>query len=139
VAGDYKPRFNDFQTYLTYRPKTKYGPWEFSFLGNYSSNRYNFIPQTRQTDVGSINEALRLTVYFEGQEISKYDTYFGAFSTRYNPNEHSQLRLTFSAFNTVESEKFDILGAYRLDELDRDLGSDKFGSVLTNRVVGAFL
>ncbi|MDP5075412.1 MAG: TonB-dependent receptor [Flavobacteriales bacterium] len=139
VAGDYKPRFNDFQTYLTYRPKTKYGPWEFSFLGNYSSNRYNFIPQTRQTDVGSINEALRLTVYFEGQEISKYDTYFGAFSTRYNPNEHSQLRLTFSAFNTLESEKFDILGAYRLDELDRDLGSDKFGSVLTNRGVGAFL
>jgi hypothetical protein len=82
VAGDYKPRFNDFQTYITYRPKDKHAPLEFSFLGNYSSNRYNFIPQTRQTDVGTINEALRLTVYFEGQEISKYDTYFGAFSTR---------------------------------------------------------
>lgn len=139
VAGDYKPRFNDLQTYLTYRPKGEYSVWEFSFLGNYSSNRYNFIPSTRQTDVGTINEALRLTVYFDGQEISKYDTYFGAFSTRYTPSELSQIRLTFSAFNTSESETFDLLGAYRLDELDRDLGSDKFGSVLTNRGVGAFL
>ena len=139
VSGDYKPRFNDLQTYLTYRPKGEYSVWEFSFLGNYSSNRYNFIPSTRQTDVGTINEALRLTVYFEGQEISKYDTYFGAFSTRYTPSEASQVRLTFSAFNTYETESFDILGAYRLDELDRDLGSDQFGSVLTNRGVGAFL
>lgn len=139
VAGDYKPRFNDFQTYITYRPKDKHAPLEFSFLGNYSSNRYNFIPQTRQTDVGTINEALRLTVYFEGQEISKYDTYFGAFSTRYQFSEKGQIRFTASAFNTQESEKFDILGAYRLDELDRDLGSDQFATVLANRGVGAFL
>ncbi|MEZ4800145.1 MAG: hypothetical protein R2809_10295, partial [Flavobacteriales bacterium] len=32
-----------------------------------------------------------------------------------------------------------ILGAYRLDELERDLGSDEFGEVLTNRGVGAYL
>jgi hypothetical protein len=139
VAGDYKPRFNDFQTFITYRPKSKHAPFEISFLGNYSSNRYNFIPQTRQTDVGTINEALRLTVYFEGQEISKYDTYFGALSSKYQFSENGQIRFTASAFNTQESEKFDILGAYRLDELDRDLGSDQFATVLANRGVGAFL
>ncbi len=61
--GDYNPTYLDFQTYLTWNPD-EHGPWEFHFLGNVSRNRYNFIPQTRETDVGTINEALRLTVCF---------------------------------------------------------------------------
>jgi hypothetical protein len=138
TQGDYDPRYTDFQTYLTYSPQ-KYGPLEFSFLGNYARNRYNFIPQTRETDAGSINEALRLTVFFEGQEVTQFETFFGAFATRYNPSESSQLKFIFSAFKTYESETFDILGAYSLDELERDLGSDEFGEVLVNRGVGAFL
>jgi len=139
VTGDYKPRFMDWQSYITYRPLGAYGPLEFSFLSNVSANHYQFTPSTRQTDAGNINEAIRLTVYFEGQEITQFRTYFSAFSTRYSPSETSQLKLTFSTFNTTESEHFDILGAYRLDELDRDLGSDQFAEVLRNRGVGAFL
>lgn len=138
VQGDYRPRYFDLQTYLTWSPK-EYGPLEFSFLGNYQNNRYRFTPSTRQTDMGSINEALRLTVYFDGQEITRFQTYFGAFQTRYNPSPTSQLNLTVSAFNTYETEYFDIQGAYRLDELERDLGSDNFGEVLRNRGVGGFL
>lgn len=139
VNAEYDPRYTDLQSYLTYRPSGKYGAWEFSFLGNYSSNQYNFIPKDRQTDVGTINEALRLSVFFEGQEKTQFETFFGAFSTRYNPDELTQLRFTVSAFKTYESEYFDILGAYRLDELERDLGSDEFGEVLANRGVGAYL
>jgi hypothetical protein len=139
VDAEYDPRYTDVQSYMTYRPAGKYGPWEFSFLGNYSKNRYNYIPITRQTDVGTINEALRLTVFFDGQEETQFETVFGAFSTRYNPSELSQLRLTVSAFKTYEYERYDILGAYRLDELERDLGSDEFGEVANNRGVGAYL
>jgi hypothetical protein len=139
VSGDYNPRYADVQTYITWRPGHEYGPWELSFLGNYANNRYNFVPKTRETDVGSINEALRLTVFFEGQEITRFETYFGAFAARYNPSETSQIKFIASAFQTYESEYFDILGAYRLDELERDLGSDSFGEVLRNRGVGGFL
>ena len=138
VKGDYHPRYFDLQTYLTYSPR-QYGPLEFSFLGNFQNNRYQFTPSSRQTDMGSINEALRLTVFFEGQEITKFQTFFGAFSTRYNPTPTSQLNFTLSAFNTYETEYFDIQGAYRLDELERDLGSDQFGEVLRNRGIGGFL
>jgi hypothetical protein len=138
VAGDYRPRYYDIQTYLTWQPQ-KYSPWEFSFLGNYQNNRYQFIPSTRTTDVGTINEALRLTVFFEGQEITAFETFFGAFSTKFNPSPTSQVSLTLSAFNTYETERFDIQGAYRLDELERDLGSDEFGEVLRNRGVGGYL
>ena len=139
VSGDYQPRFLDWQNYITWRPMGNYGPLEFSWLTNLSSNQYQFQPATRQTDAGNINEAIRLTVYFEGQEKTQFRTSFNAFSTRYNPSESSQIRLTLSTFQTSESEHFDILGAYRLDELDRDLGSDEFGEVLRNRGVGAFL
>jgi hypothetical protein len=139
VSGDYQPRFMDWQNYITWRPMGNYGPLEFSWLTNLSSNQYQFQPATRQTDAGNINEAIRLTVYFEGQEKTQFRTSFNAFSARYNPSESSQIRLTLSAFQTAESEHFDILGAYRLDELDRDLGSDEFGEVLRNRGVGAFL
>jgi hypothetical protein len=139
VQAEYKPRFHDFQTYTTFRPEGEYGSWELSFLGNISSNRYNFIPQNRETDVGSINEALRFTVFYEGQEITRFTTYFGAFAARYNPSETSQLKFIASTFLTNESEHFDVLGAYRLDELERDQGSDRFGQVLRNRGVGGFL
>ncbi|NNE55681.1 MAG: TonB-dependent receptor, partial [Flavobacteriales bacterium] len=138
TQGDYNPRYTDFQTFLTFTPK-EYGNLEFNFLGNYSRNLYNFIPQTRQTDVGNINEALRLTVYFDGQERSQFETFFGAFATHYNPSEKSRLSLITSAFRTFEREYFDILGQYFLDELERDLGSDSFGEVLRNRGVGSFL
>jgi hypothetical protein len=138
VQGDYHPRYYDLQTYLTFSPK-EYGPLEFSFLGNYQNNRYQFTPSSRQTDMGNINEALRLSVYFDGQEITKFQTFFGAFQTRYNPSPSSQLNFTVSAFNTYETEEFDIQGAYRLDELERDLGSDNFGDVLRNRGIGGYL
>lgn len=138
TQGDYNPKYTDFQTYLTWRPK-KYGNFEMGFLGNYSRNRYNFIPQTRQTEIGNINEALKLTVFFDGQEVSSFETFFGALSANFYPSEKSSLRFIASAFQTYESEYFDILGQYFLDELERDFGSDEFGEVLQNRGVGAFL
>ena len=49
------------------------------------------------------------------------------------------LRFTTSAYQTFESERFDVLGQYYLDELDRDPGSDQFGEVLRNLGIGAFL
>lgn len=139
TQGDYKPNYTDLQTFITYSPKGKYGNLEFNFLGNYSRNKYNFIPQTRETDVGNINEALRLTVFFEGEEESQFETFFGAFSTNYMPSEKSLLKFIVSAFQTYEEETFDILGQYYLDELERDFGSDEFGEVVRNRGVGSFL
>jgi hypothetical protein len=138
VQGDYQPRYYDIQSYLTWKPD-RYSPFELSFLGNYQNNRYRFVPSTRTTDVGTINEALRLTVFFDGKEETRFETMFGALSAKYNPSPSSQLTLTASAFNTFETERFDIQGAYKLDELERDLGSDEFGEVLRNRGVGGFL
>ena len=113
------PRFSDLQTYLNYKINTN---WDISLLTNISKNQYQMIPQDMNTDFGTFNEALRLTVFFEGQELDKYETYFGALSTRFNPNTKIQLELTGSAFQTFEQENFDILGEYWLYQLDNNLG-----------------
>ena len=136
TEAEYKPRFSDLQTYLNYKLDTD---WDISFLANISKNEYNMIPQNRDTDFGTFNEALRLTIYFEGQEVDRYETYFGALSTKYNPNTHLQLQLTTSAFQTFEQENFDILGEYWLYQLDNNLGSDNFGDIAFDRGIGKYI
>jgi len=136
TEGDYKPVFADFQTYMTYDISEK---WEVSFLGNYARNQYNFIPTTRETNFGTVQQALRLSIYFEGQEVTDFETYFGAVTNTYKPKPNLELKLITSAFRSFETETFDILGQYRIDELDRDLSSANFGDVAFSRGVGSYL
>ncbi len=136
-SGEYRPVYTDFQSYVTFDPDG-YGPWEIQALGTVARNQYRFIPQTRETNVGTINEALRLTVYFDGQEVTQYQTGFGALAAeRVTPT--SRVRFIASAFRTDEEETFDILGGYFLSQLERDPGSDAFGEALGLQGVGYFL
>ncbi|MFI5220172.1 MAG: carboxypeptidase-like regulatory domain-containing protein [Bacteroidia bacterium] len=136
TKGEYKPTFADGQAYLTYQVTKK---TELAFLGNYSKSKYRFVPTNRETDFGTINQALRLTVYFDGQEIDDFETMTGALSLTHYVSEKLKLKFTTSLFTTQESERFDILGQYYLDELERDLGSDEFGDVAFNRGIGSYL
>lgn len=136
VQGDYQPNFTDYQGFLSYDVTEKF---KLGFLANYSRNRYLFIPETRQTDFGTINEALRLTVFFDGQELNAYETMVGALTAEYKPRNNLNLKWIASAYRSVEREEFDVEGAYRLDELDRDLGSDNFGNVAFSRGSGGII
>ena len=136
TKGDYKPSFTDVQTNLNYEFNDKFN---IDFLGNYSRNVYDFIPQTRQTDFGTLNNAIRLTIFFDGQEIDRFDTYFGAFSGNYKPTKNVSMKFIASAFRTNESETFDTQGEYSLDQLESDMSNSGFGSVAYNMGVGAFL
>lgn len=133
--ADFRPRFTDIQAYLTYYVTDD---WEINFLGNYSRNQYEVIPDVRTTDFGTFDEALRLTVFFDGREDYDFTTRFGALSTVYSPSKELQLRFTTSAFQTSEQEYFDVIGAYRLGELNNSLGSDDFGDIAFLRGVGGF-
>ncbi len=134
--GDYRPTFTDIQTYMTYDISDK---WEIGFLGNYARNKYEFVPETRETNFGTIQQALQLTIFFEGQEITDFETYFGALTNTFKPTPNLTLTLITSAFRSFETETFDILGQYFINELERDFGSDDFGDVAFNRGVGSFL
>ena len=135
-TGEYTPTYLDAQTYITWDPDG-YGPWEVQLLGVYGENDYQFIPQNRQTDIGTINNAIRLNIGFAGKEQTSYQTGFGAIAVE-RATEHSRIRYINSVFRTVERETLDIIGAYRLDELEMDPGSDDFGESAGNLGVGGF-
>ena len=136
TKGDYRPNFYDFQTYLTYKVSRTL---DFDFLGYYALNDYRFIPENRETSFGTIDQALNLRIYYDGNEKDKFETYLGAFTTNYNPNENLSLKLIFSAFQTLEQETYDIQGQYYLNELDNTIGSDTYGDSIMNIGVGTFL
>ncbi len=136
TKGDYKPTFYDVQGIVNYdfNPNTS-----ISFLGNFSKSKYNIVPQNRTTDFGTVSEALRFTVYFDGQEVDDFSTRTGAITFSNTPNKNLNLKLIASAFNTKEEETFDILGQYYIDELEKDPGAENFGEVKLNLGVGSFL
>jgi len=114
TKGEYNPSFVDYQTYLTYQLKPK---WELTFLGNFSQNSYQFIPQTRETSFGTYNMGRKLTVFFGGQEKDLFQTAFGAFTLNYHPLKETKLSLNASGFRTNEKETYDISGEYILSEI----------------------
>jgi len=136
TKGDYQPSFTDIQTELNYEVNEKFN---LDFLGNYGRNVYKVIPQSRETDFGTLNDALRLTIYFDGQEVDRFDTYFGALSGNYNPMKNLSMKFITSAYRTNESETYDIQGQYWLDQLDANFGGSSFGSVAYNMGVGTYL
>ncbi len=137
TKGDYKPLFYDVQSFITFNPTDE---WEHNILINVARNKFRMIPQTRKSVFGTVNEALQLTVYFDGQEIDDYKTMMGAYSAIYRPyGKDLTLKFISSAFNTKESETFDLLGQYRLDELENDFGKDNFGQSAFNIGIGGFL
>jgi hypothetical protein len=136
VDGDYQPSFYDLQSYISYDINTD---WELSFLGNLNSNKYTVIPQSRETTYGTFNEVLRLTVYFQGQEVDQYQSGMGAVTATYHPNNDLNMKFIASRFQTDERETFDIEGQYLFDEIESNFGKSNFGQVKANRGVGGFL
>lgn len=133
---NYRPSFLDVQSLLSFTPNSK---WNFSFLGNIAQNNYNYEPETRQTNFGTVNEPIALVVAYEGQEKDKYRTYFGAFKSVFEPNSTNKYKLISSVYHTVEQEYYDILAQYRLGEVDANIGSETFGDVLYTRGIGSQL
>ena len=136
TKGDYKPQFSDFQAMLTYHVSRKL---EISFLGNYASNKYQFIPSETDVEFGTKDLPLNLKIYYEGQEVDRFDTYLGALSFHFRPTKGLSLKLTGSAFRTTEQETFDILGQYWINELDNTINSDTYGDSILNVGVGSLL
>jgi hypothetical protein len=116
VTGEYSPIFGDAQTYLTYELSPKSS---ISILGNYSTNQFSLIPETRSTDFGTISQTLNFTVFYDGQEYDRFDSYLGAFTYTYNPVRDVSLKFIASGFQTHESITYDILSEYWINQISR--------------------
>jgi hypothetical protein len=126
TEANFKPRFADVQTFLTYQFNPKF---EISFLGNIAVNSYSYEPFTRQTNFGTIDDPQALLIFYEGEEESLYETYLGAFKATYKPNDSYTGKFIASAYHTKEQEYFDILANYRLGSVSTDFGDGNLGEV----------
>ncbi len=135
--GDYKPFFADIQMYTSYDLTDK---WKLDFLGNLAFNKYQFIPQNRETEFGTVTQALRLKIYFDGQEVDHFNTMMGAVSAIYTGNSGAlNLKFISSAFKSKETEAIDIQGQYFIGDLETDFGKPNFGEVVSERGVGTHI
>lgn len=115
TKGEYNPTFIDYQTYLSYQPNKR---WTIDFIGNISDNHYNFEPEDRETNFGTMENVKSFKVYFDGKEKDLFRTYFGSLSITRNFGEKTKLSLIGSAFKTREQETYDIQGQYWLTQTE---------------------
>ena len=134
--GEYNPSFTDIQTYLNYRlnPDLTLG-----FLGNYSSNSFQFVPETRLTKFGTLTNPYQFLVYFEGRERDKFENYLGALTADYSPTTKLSLKFQASSFYSVEKESFDILSEYYLSDINQIPESEMFSDSTMVIGVGSYL
>ncbi len=133
---NYTPTFVDMQTHINFQASEK---WQWSFLGNISQNNYQYQPLARRTNFGTIDQPMALTVYYEGQEKDRYDTYFGAIKTTLKVSGSFVLKYIGSVFHTLEQEYFDIIAQYRLGDVDTTIGSDTYNNVVFTKGIGSQL
>lgn len=135
---DYKPRFFDSQMLLKWDVSKKFS---ISFLGNFALNSYRYIPTFRSQRSGSVNDIKWLRIYFDGQEVDKYQNYLGGFTFAYRPSENTLLRLILSSYFAKESETYDIQGQYFLSDVEADLGADdgNIAQEVSVRAYGTYL
>jgi hypothetical protein len=133
TRGDYKTSFTDVQGLLTFDINEHL---ELSFLGNYARNIYNLTPTTRDSKFGTLDNPLRLFVVFDGLEADQFNNYMGALSLTYKPNKDALLKWTVSAFQSHESETYDIQGQYWIALLGNSGDSIE---VIETKGVGAYL
>ena len=133
---NYNPKFIDIQNFLTANINEKFS---FNFLSYISVNNYNYKPQSRQTNFGTLDDPTALIVYYQGQEKDKYQTFFGAAKLNFKASVNTELSLITSAFQTSEKEYFDILAQYRLGEVNNNIGNEDLGDVEFSEGIGSQL
>ena len=134
--AEYRPRFFDIQSSFNFKILDY---WNLNILSNYNYNNYLMIPTTRDTEFGNINEALKLRIFFDGQEKDEFTTFFTTLINKFKISENSNLQTNLSFFEINESENYDIMGRYFLYQLDNNLGSNSFGDIAYNRGIGKYI
>jgi hypothetical protein len=134
TKGDYNPSFTDLQTFLTYDLSRS---WEITFLGNMASNRFYRKPTVGNVVYGPIQSTLNFQVYYEGEELDKFDSYMGALSINFHPNDKLLLKFIGSGFQSDEKVTYDLLKQYWIGLATQ--GSSGRRDSLVNIGVGSLL
>jgi len=136
VQGEYNPRFLDFQSLIVYQLNKA---WRVEWLANIAQNKFQLKPVSQETSFGTVQTALQLFVGMAGNEVLEYSSAMSGLSFVYEPTKQLSLKFMASGVSSIESEKYDIFGAYRLDLLDNNIGSATAGTAVATLGNGYFI
>jgi hypothetical protein len=131
TKGSYAPNFKDFQFVYSTFTSDKFS---LSFLGSFNSGIFKLLPESRETQFGTLNTRLRLATDYSGKELDEYTTVGGAITATWFPKSNLVVKWINSYFRTVEDERIDIEGRYVFNELS----NGDFGLIRTNRGIGSY-
>lgn len=134
VKGQYLPNFVDAQTWITYKLNDRH---TLKSLLTYARNRYLVQPGFAQTDFGTVNRKLRLSVAFEGQEQMRYDITQNSLQLESRWTERLQTQWVLSYIRTVEREFTEVEGGYRLCEVGQNFGAGGFNQCVRQLGTGS--
>lgn len=126
IEGEYVPRFIDAQSYLSYDINKNL---QISWLANVNRSKFNLVPRSSAQAKGSLLFGiLSLNTYYEGREVDYFNTAMSGLSVLYFPKDRKNqffVKINSSIQGSLEAEQFDILGYYRLVELEFDAKDDE--------------
>lgn len=131
VKGEYSPTFTDYQIYSTYDLSRS---WQIGLLANLNRNRYDFIPVSSETASGLISFALKLSTDFEGAESDLFVNGMTGVSLSFVPDRDKNplfIKFLMSGYKSLEQENLDIIGQYRLSQIETSLNNPDAGEEVT--------
>ncbi len=132
--GDYLPKFTDLQAFISkqFNPKTKIG-----FLVSSAHNNYLTIPESEETEFGTIQSSFRMSTAFQGREKLDYHTNQLGIVLSHSFSEDLISRLIISGVYSSERENYEVEGTYLLCDIDRNPGPNRFNECRTVRGAGS--
>ncbi len=130
VKGEYTPSFTDYQIYTTLDLSRS---WQLGLMANINKSKYDFIPVSAETATGLITFALRLTTEFEGAESDLFLNGMTGVALSYVPDRQKNplfLKFLVSGYKSLEQENLDIIGQYRLSQIETSLNDPDAGEEL---------
>lgn len=142
VKGEYLPEFVDVQNYITIdltgkeRRQQQPNRTTLGILNAYARNRYLVRPASRETQFGTIQRVLRLFTAYEGEETMSYDTWQSGLKLSHKWNRDWKSDVAVSFVRTMERERVDIEGGYRLCDVETNQSKSNFNECIALRGVG---
>lgn len=124
IKGEYVPTFMDLQAFVSYEMSKTF---QISLLSNYNSSNYSFKPASGRSKKGTIDYQLELNTLYEGQENDNFKYAMSGASLIYVPERDKNplvMKFLVSGYRAAEEEKYDILGYYRLSQIESAIGEN---------------
>ena len=116
---DFTPQYIDGQAFLNYHLSPKV---TISALGFFGKNDYEMVPRTKEVEFGTVNQPIKMSIFYNGREDDGYINMLGALSVVYRPTERWRVTLDNFYYRNREREYFSIASAYAIQPFDIETG-----------------